>query len=776
MKKLQAAILVLLIFCTVSAVELKMVNGTPVFSGNGQTVAPVMSILSHIYMPPDHLGGELIVASLDANADAWKLYTARKFTPPYTIEAELMLDNPVLPGAGALLRLPGEKSEVLVGLNATGNGCRIRISGAEREYFPADIKFGQYVTLRIETSQQQITVSCNGHTYSAKLKHPLIEGPFGISVFAARSGWKNIRVTDQNHHIIHQEDWNGKVHDNWQENNGLKFLRQSYADGIRVFQLYLDLGGVALKNGGYDFSDFDSRCRMLLRAAPGALIISRTWLDSGSLLKQENRTILLDRGGNIAGRYPWSFSDPEILKKQQEFLRSLIEHVDKQDYAPNFAGVLMMSGDGGEFTYHFTQDKFADYSDAHRKGFIAFLRKRYRGDLESLNRKWKRNFADFKEIPLPSPQERIQKTGGSVFVDETSDAGLIDFMEFHSRNIAERINTLAATVKKAGGGKYLAGVYYGYTVNAAASIFNKGHNALAEVLRGEVDFLVSPYQYYRRTAGNPAVFQFPEKSVTLNGKFVFLEDDSRTVFCRNLGEPFRETSLADSIGSLRRNFLLAFNHRSGLWYLDWGQNWFMGPLSAEIRKFTELYQLQMNGTLSPGKAEVAVIIDEDLLNRMYSSKEAVYRTILQQVADELGRCGAPFDTVLHSDLSRLPPYKFHVYPVSRDGGRTANAVHIPPGKRIGADELRQMMLDAGVHIYNDQGNIVYAGENWVGIHLCRDGAATLNLPSGREQARELFSGIRRKITGNRLIIEGEKGSTQLWQLERADQNPKVEKN
>jgi beta-galactosidase len=46
--------------------------------------------------------------------------------------------------------------------------------------------------------------------------------------------------------------------------------------------------------------------------------------------------------------------------------------------------------------------------------------------------------------------------------------------------------------------------------------------------------------------------------------------------------------------------------------------------------------------------------------------------------------------------------------------------------------LRRIYLDAGVHVYNDADDCLYADSGWIGLHSAAAGACTLHLPTGEE--------------------------------------------
>lgn len=61
-----------------------------------------------------------------------------------------------------------------------------------------------------------------------------------------------------------------------------------------------------------------------------------------------------------------------------------------------------------------------DYSPEARAAFLAYLADAYQQDIANLNRCWQSNYADFSEVELPRPEERLEKP-----------AAWLDFRQFH---------------------------------------------------------------------------------------------------------------------------------------------------------------------------------------------------------------------------------------------------------------------------------------------------------------------------------------------------------
>jgi len=264
------------------------------------------------------------------------------------------------------------------------------------------------------------------------------------------------------------------------------------------------------------------------------------------------------------------------------------------------------------------------------------------------------------------------------------------------------------------------------------------------------------------------------------------------------GSAFRTE--AETIGALRREFAMCLVRGVHVWWFDMFGGWFDSPnLMAEITRMREIGD-RFAGT-SRLRAEVAVLVDADSMYYVDGQSELA-RRVLSELRSALSRMGAPWEIYSLADLPQLDlsrfrmvvlPNLFAVTPQKRawldekvfcDGkhivfvyapGIITNGRYdvknvekltgipvdsLPPvtgppqvtRKAMGdwtsilvstpcisSHVLRSIAKKAGVHIYCDQPDTLYASENLLAIHTAEEGGQrTFTLPRAARVV-ELFS-------------------------------------
>ncbi|MBT3288065.1 MAG: hypothetical protein HN380_12020 [Victivallales bacterium] len=83
-----------------------------------------------------------------------------------------------------------------------------------------------------------------------------------------------------------------------------------------------------------------------------------------------------------------------------------------------------------------------------------------------------------------------------------------------------------------------------------------------------------------------------------------------------------------------------------------------------------------------------------------------------------------------------------------------------------AELLRGIARAAGVHLYGNGGDTVYASQGFLAIHTGRAGERTLRLPKGVRELREVFDGTRLPVANGEVQVTLDFGQTRLWRLVR----------
>jgi hypothetical protein len=257
---------------------------------------------------------------------------------------------------------------------------------------------------------------------------------------------------------------------------------------------------------------------------------------------------------------------------------------------------------------------------------------------------------------------------------------------------------------------------------------------------------------------------------------------------------------AETVGALRREFAMCLVRGVHVWWFDMFGGWFDSPsLMAEIKHMREIGD--RFGRDSQMKAQVAVLVDPDSMYYVDGQSELAH-LVLSPQRSELSRMGAPWEIYSLADLPRLDTSRFRMIilpnlfalteekrawlnekvfagdrhivfghaPGIITGGRfdPANIEKltgipvdtIPPvtGPRqvttkdhgdwtatlvstpcIPGDVLRSLANEAGVHLYNDQGDALYANDHLLAVHTGdKGGERTFSLPRPARVV-ELFS-------------------------------------
>ena len=83
---------------------------------------------------------------------------------------------------------------------------------------------------------------------------------------------------------------------------------------------------------------------------------------------------------------------------------------------------------------------------------------------------------------------------------------------------------------------------------------------------------------------------------------------------------------------------------------------------------------------------------------------------------------------------------------------------------VPAPVLRKIARDAGVHLYTEAGDQVFAAPGWLALHAAVDGERTVRLPA-RASVRNVFSGTVLGSQTTEFRVRVRRGDTELWMLE-----------
>lgn len=347
----------------------------------------------------------------------------------------------------------------------------------------------------------------------------------------------------------------------------------------------------------------------------------------------------------------------------EEQIGILMEVLHNSDVADRIIGYHFSNMETGEWFYPQTSSSFWDYNPINVEGFRDWLRDRHADNIGSLNAAWGSAFGGFSEINLPTPAQ-WQAGEDGFFRTPQASMHVVEYARYHNNRVADRMSQLAALVKQQSDGRMLKAYFYGYLHEligngGSRGMLHSGHAALDRLLDDpNIDILASPFAYFERGIGFPAVLMAPVDSVERAGKIFLQEDDSRTHIWTT---PPPSSSLYyptewDSIQALRRNLGHVFVRRQAIWWMDLfaNGNYNLPSYWEEAnRHFMELAAGEIADS-TPYRPEIALLVDEESYYWMRSNSYNVHHPALHQIRTQLHQTGAPVGFYMTRDIEHLP--------------------------------------------------------------------------------------------------------------------------
>ncbi len=480
-----------------------------------------------------------------------------------------------------------------------------------------------------------------------------------------------------------------------------------------------------------DYSEFDSVVRGILNECPDAFIFPRIniampqkWLDENPYETVET----------LHGKRESLYSDA-FRSDGAKLLCELVSHIRSADYAHRVAGYQLCGGTTQEWIHH---DLFGSFSDMSLQKFAVWMKEKYGITTACLSSK-----EDFNS---------------SVFNENASRYG-----EFCGEQTAKTVEHFAKVLKEYINDEQIVGVFYGY--NAFVNDYLWGLHGLRFIIDSPyIDFFSSPCGYDdNRKLGIDWCDMLASKSVKEHGKLYFVECDVRTHLTRAMQEARSEKEynnyfkLVDdngnktvwsgpdtpdlSLSAIRKAFVHQLTKGSGIWWFDmWGGWYHSKEIMAELKGMREIAEGSKEKTSSDyPSAQTVMFIDERAYLNNPRSSQLCHSVNITKTA--MGNTGIPFDLCMVEDAQKvIHKYKAAVFtaPIPSNSGVAAvelcKKLNVPyiqlsPEKPFFTEaELREFLTSAGVHCYNDKGNVIYCGEGFVGIHTANAGEVKISLP------------------------------------------------
>jgi len=559
-----------------------------------------------------------------------------------------------------------------------------------------------------------------------------------------------------------------------------KYYKEAAAASIHIYSFPAFLGdrGVNSNSGigpfrpaiwvgedQFDFSILAHDFEKILRADPRAMVIVRFNLDVPRWWEKQHPEACCQLPDGSTLRQ--CFASETWRKETGEALQRCIQWLLNSPFAQHLIGIHIAAGFTEEWFYHF-RGQFYDENPVRTEAFRQWLREKYADNIPALQKAWSDNRIDFSTA---QPADISGKVKRQEWRDAAQEQNVIDTFRFHAETMATNIAWFCKIVKKVSKNRLLTGAFYGYHYYVTDP--RRGHGALAKLLDcPDLDYLSSP-NVYRRVIGEDWPPMAAVRSVQLHGKLWLAENDTRTCLTTLLkdrapdicpqgqyenGVWIGPPDIKTSVALLWKDAVRMLTHGYGGWWFDMWGGWFSDPRLLKVLKLTQQFdRLYPPPIKDKMKAEVLVIVDEELSFWDASFGKLTGKILANRYA--LAKTGAPYDLYLRSDLSAVSTdhyrviwlmgllqlndeekksiqnWRKHGVTVLWTDGYGTRIFHglnrtqdFEQKLEWSAAQLQRIWRDAGVHLYLETNDVLYAGRDWLGIHTIQGGRKTIHLP------------------------------------------------
>ena len=244
---------------------------------------------------------------------------------------------------------------------------------------------------------------------------------------------------------------------------------------------------------------------------------------------------------------------------------------------------------------------------------------------------------------------------------------------------------------------------------------------------------------------------------------------NKTVWC---GPDTKELS----ISAIRKAFSHQITKGSGIWWFDmWGGWYHDKKIMNELSEMKLIYDKSQNkNTEDLPTAEVVLFIDEKAYANIPQGNHLLNTVNHYRIT--MSHAGIPFDMCLVEDAKEvINKYKCAIFTAPRPTENGKNAIehyqkHSVPFIASTEDktyydinELRDFMVSLGVHCYNDNADVFYCGNGFIGIHKVDDGETKITLPK-KYKIRPLLDAEKSQFEADTIIVTGPKHSTNFYEI------------
>ncbi len=514
------------------------------------------------------------------------------------------------------------------------------------------------------------------------------------------------------------------------------------------------------------YTEFEETVKAILKECPDALIFPRINIAMPKKWLNENPDETVETpSGNRESLYSDKFlNDSAVL------LKELVLHIRSSEYAENIAGYQICGGLTQEWMPF---DFSASFSQTGLKKFGEWLKEKY-GITET---------PKLTKNDLASP----------CFSEAATR-----YCEFYSEMTAKTIEHFARVVKECINNEQIVGTFYGYHTYVNDILLGL-HGMRYIIASPFIDFFSSPCGYDNsRALGVDWCDMIASESLKAHNKLYFVECDIRTHLTRKMQDS-RPCKYPDNIytltyedgtktvwcgpetkelalSAIRKAYIHQLTKASGVWWFDMWGGWYEDEnIMEDLKKMKKIAESSVNkNTENYPQPETVMLIDEKAYLNIPRNSELCHSVNITRI--EMGNTGIPFDLCMAEDAEKvLHKYKAAIFtaPLPSEAGKRA----IEFCKELGIpyieatekkpysikNELREFLISNGVHCYNEDNNVIYCGNGFLGIHTVNDGEVKITLPN-KYKIRTLFGADFRECKTDIITLYMKKHDTAIFEL------------
>ncbi|MGI6573107.1 MAG: hypothetical protein ACOX19_06785 [Fermentimonas sp.] len=515
----------------------------------------------------------------------------------------------------------------------------------------------------------------------------------------------------------------------------------------------------------YDFSAYDKQVEDLISANPEADFMCMIDLNTPYWL---TRRFAYDSFSEISH----AASDKKWIEITTEWMKDFISYSEGKYGGKIIAYIL--SGGGTSEWYEYDRGRSSSVKNTAWREWCA-----------------RNNFSLGADVP----GESLLRTAAheNVIYDPETEMHKIQYWRFHNEVIADAILHFAKEARSMISRDKEIGIFFGYYLVSSKKLVSFGHLDYERVFASpNWDFVISPGTYDDRAMGDGSGSQLVFRTAERYGKRYLHEIDHGTHVA-----PSRvdwKTQEEDIAGLKREAFFSMINHLSLWWFDMWG-GWYKEKETQQLIKQLKLIHDRFVDDTSSSIAEVLLIADPQSAYYI-NEKEPQASAMAKQFRDDLNKTGTPFDVFSFNDIPviDLSRYKVVFLPATLlitperetilkrhilNNNRTVVWVYAPGicnGENLNTDRvkkwtgidygtpgpvkvnmngwksvysfeystmtpsvLKEVIKDAGVHMYTDEEIPVYANERLLTVHFKEGGKRKIHLPKSCKKVVDVYN-------------------------------------